>query len=159
MSARAVENPVNYVFDLLGGVGWSEREATALEDNQIRKIISDEGDFVGLGRVSLEKTLKSGAFLIDTHVHGLELQLGSASLQRRRVSAREDADLEARQLCHFESEPVTGIETQKVVAVSVVVQAAVGQDTVRIAEDPLEGGYPPSEVGLGQGRHGASEEL
>ena len=36
VATRAIENPVNHVPDLLGGIGWSERQAAALENNQVR---------------------------------------------------------------------------------------------------------------------------
>ncbi len=159
LAAFGVEDDLDDGKNLGCGVAGGEGQRRTTEDRKVGKIVTDEGDAPGYGLVAGEKLIENRAFVAGTEHDVVDPELGGTLLEGSRSTPGKECDLETGALGELEPEAVTDIELFDLLAASCVEQAAVGEHTVDVENQPFEAFRAACEDGVTLGGVSAATVL
>ena len=144
--SRGIGDEVDALEDRRVGVGGSGGEAGLPEGRQILYVVAHEGDLLREQAEAGAGFVERGPLVEATLTEIVERQFGGAPPHDAGAAAGHETQSQAALLRHDEAEAVPGMEALALRDSGGLVtrlEGAVGQDSVHVQQDGLDGGGPP----------------
>src|ERR1051326_6128625 len=130
-------------LDLWHGVGDRDGQANDAQQRDVRKVITNEGDFLGLDAAIFQDACETGELVsIGILRHVFDAKLFRAETHAFRNATGDDGDRDSHEAKHVDAESVLDLVAFELEALAIhiaEIDAAVGHDAVHIERDELDG--------------------
>jgi hypothetical protein len=122
---------------LIASVGNGERQTHAVEDRQIKKIIADKSDLVGLKLAVIENLANRRPLVGHSLANDFDAELGGTHFHDLRGASGDEPEAMARVLPKLDAESIANMELFDLGAVVVEDDDAVIEDAIHVGEQEL----------------------